>query len=339
MLGPVPAVPRGKRRAVILLSLLIAGVILALGAGELIARTLYRAPWYERLLTEQRYSEDYPYERNADGLRDRDYPSPKPPGRRRVLVLGDSFTFGQGVFDDGAVFPSLIEDQLARSTPLPGVGAIDVLNGGVGGSLTGDWLVLWNRIAPRFDPDVVLIVFFLRDGTRSGSIPDFFGKIRNRIVSSNSRSRLYRHSYLYRTLRDALDRQWISVAYLRAFENAYFGDHDQTSEWRAARRNLMELSESAARRGATVGFVIFPVLVELSEEYPFQAIVDRLEQFAIAADLPVHSLLPDFLGEDAAQLWVSDADQHPNERAHAIAAESLLPFVSQLLVTNEDAHR
>jgi len=47
--------------------------------------------------------------------------------------------------------------------------------------------------------------------------------------------------------------------------------------------------------------------------------------------LPVHDLFADFRGHDAPELWVSALDQHPNEKAHALAAESLLSFVAELL--------
>lgn len=37
------------------------------------------------------------YKTNSKGLRDREYPASKPPGKTRILAIGDSFTFGTGV--------------------------------------------------------------------------------------------------------------------------------------------------------------------------------------------------------------------------------------------------
>ena len=38
-----------------------------------------------------------PVSHNAEGFRDRAYAIPKPPGTYRILVLGDSFTWGVGL--------------------------------------------------------------------------------------------------------------------------------------------------------------------------------------------------------------------------------------------------
>jgi len=34
-------------------------------------------------------------------------------------------------------------------------------------------------------------------------------------------------------------------------------------------------------------------------------------------------------------LWVSSYDQHPNEQAHLIAANSILPFLRELLISSD----
>lgn len=317
--------------------LLLAGSLAtACVIAEVATRVVYKPPWYESLFGEQAKALRSPYEINRHGLRGPDYPPVKGAGERRVLVLGDSFTFGQGVVDGEKVFPRILERRLnePRGT---GQGRVTVLNGGLPGSLTKDWLALWHRHADGFDPDVVLIVFFLRDGTRLGTIPGFFGEIRTTIAERNRRSRLYASSYLYRRYRDLLDRSRISELYVREFRRAYLGDERQTAEWRAAQENVLRLAELARRRGAAVGFVIFPILVELDDGYPFRDLCGLLEAFARTNALPVHSLLPAFLGEKGPELWVSPYDQHPNEKAHAIAAESMLGFLTELLEDRDEA--
>ncbi len=310
------------------LALLLAGTAVALGAAEGVARLLWTSPWWERLIVGQTQHQSHPYRLNAFRLRDEEIVGPKPPGQVRVLVLGDSFTFGTGVADREAVFPQILERELGASGRFPG--GVQVLNGGLPGSLTGDWLRLWNRVAPRFEPDLLLIVFFLRDGTQTESIPEVFGRVRH-IALRNRQSTLYRISHLHRLIRDELDRRAVGRLYTQHFLQAYFGDDAETAEWRRAQANLLRLRDLARERGARAALVVFPVLVELGPDYPFRGICDALEAFARANDLPVHSLLPAFLGREAAELWVSAVDQHPNEQGHAIAAESMLPFVTRLL--------
>lgn len=63
---------------------------------------------------------------NRLGLRGREPDSPKRHGACRLLMLGDSFTMGEGVSDSEA-FPALLERSLAARMPA----GVEVLNAGV----------------------------------------------------------------------------------------------------------------------------------------------------------------------------------------------------------------
>jgi hypothetical protein len=52
--------------------------------------------------------------------------------------------------------------------------------------------------------------------------------------------------------------------------------------------------------------------------------------------VPVLDLLPAFQGRKAKDLWVSPGDHHPNERAHAIAANEIGRFLEELLAPRLD---
>jgi lysophospholipase L1-like esterase len=310
--------------------LLVASTLLALGAAETVARVTYREPWYERLIGEQ-LNTGIRYRLNSAKLRDDEISDPKPAGERRLLILGDSFTFGEGVPDDDAIFPNLLEHRLDDDARAHGIGTVDVLNGGIPGSLTSDWIALWDRVSERYRPDALLVVFFLRDGTRTASIPEFFGKIRDEILNRNHHSVMYTHSYLYRVLRDRMDRRSVGDRYTRTFLDSYFGSEADTAEWRLAQRNLLRLRDRARERSLPMGLVVFPILVELGPNYPFQAICREIAEFARSNGIPVHDLLPAFLGQDGPALWVSAFNQHPNARGHRIAADAMYPFVRGLL--------
>lgn len=316
--------------------LLLGSTLCAFAAAEGAARLLYEEPWYERLVAEQT-RESFRFPTSLNNLRDREYASPKPASHRRVLFLGDSFTVGQGVPRRADIFPEIVERRLNAQLPLPGVERIDVLNGGLGASLTDRWLKVFQRVGDGFEPDVVIAVFFLRDGTETHLLGDFFGPIRDEIALRNRRSFPYRNIYLYRVFRDRRDRAQVAIRYLRVFHDSYFGDESETAEWRRAQENLLRIRDLARQRSALFGLAVFPVLADLDRaDYPFGAICEEVESFARTHDIPVLSLLPAFRGRNGPDLWVSAFDQHPNERAHAIAAESLLPFVRDLLARSEE---
>lgn len=310
------------------LALLGFGLLLGLSLVEGAARLSWTRPWHEQLISEQADPAWKGLVRtNSLGLRGRDVAPAKPAGVERVLVLGDSFTFGSGVLDDAKIFVSRIEARLSAE---PGR-AVEVLNAGKPGSLTGDWVRALRRVGPGFAPDVVLIVFFLRDGTRLTVGERFFQPIRDGIAARNRDSWLYRHLYAWRWLRDRADRQLVSDLYSREIVQAYLGDEVQTAEWTIAKANLRTIRDEALALGARVGLVVFPILAAFGPDYPFREVCDLVEEAGIAAGLPTLDLLPAFRGEDASSLWVSPLDQHPNERGHEIAAEAILPFVRSLL--------
>ena len=316
-------------------ALLAGGSLVGLIVTEFAARTIYERPWYDHLSDEQEHAEMLNYRLNSYGLRGEEFAVPKPAGSRRVYMAGDSFTFGMGVPDVSQVMPSLVESQLNSEIPVEGVEAVEVLNGGMlRGSLPRDWWRKWQQVGEDFDPDVVIIVFFLRDGTNTGSIPAFFGVIRDEITHRNAADPNYGKSYLFRIYRDFQDRKLVASRYTDAFRAAYFGSEQEQNEWLSAQFNVLEIKKAAEARGAAVGFVIYPILVDLGDDYPFHDICDLLLGFAEGHDIPSLNLLDSFRGQHGPDLWVSPYDQHPNERGHAIAAEAITPFVAELLQTS-----
>jgi hypothetical protein len=85
---------------------------------------------------------------NAEGLRDEHYDHARTPGRRRILVLGDSVVWCWGVEHDEC-FTERLERAL-RDT--------DVINTGVPGYSTAQELLFYEREGRRYGADVVLLV-------------------------------------------------------------------------------------------------------------------------------------------------------------------------------------
>jgi hypothetical protein len=97
---------------------------------------------------------DFTYSNNFQGLRgNREY-GPKRPGACRVLLLGDSFTYGFGVNDD-QTFAHLLEQYL-RQHNLPA----EVINAGNPGKGTDYELKVFQTIGVQFHPDLTVLCFF-----------------------------------------------------------------------------------------------------------------------------------------------------------------------------------
>ena len=148
-------------------------VLLALGLGEL----LFRVFWLKQLTIRAGIEHPHfhhrlkPYETyaftsgefnastrtNRFGLRGPDPAIPKPPGIIRILMVGDSFTFGFPVQDE-ETFCALIEQGL-RAQGYP----VEVINGGVSGAApTLHYIALRDQFLD-FEPDLVILWYDLGD--------------------------------------------------------------------------------------------------------------------------------------------------------------------------------
>jgi len=93
---------------------------------------------------------------NREGLRDRDRPYQKPPGVRRVALIGDSMIAAMATEEHNTA-ARLLEELLNA----PGAAARwEVLNFGISGSSTGQELLMYREIAARYDPDIVLCAVY-----------------------------------------------------------------------------------------------------------------------------------------------------------------------------------
>ena len=93
---------------------------------------------------------------NSLGLRGPERGYAKPPGVRRVLLLGDSFVEGYTVREDESVRANL-ERLLAPRGP------IEVLNGGTHGYSTDQELLFFESEGRRYAPDEVVLLFYYND--------------------------------------------------------------------------------------------------------------------------------------------------------------------------------
>lgn len=95
---------------------------------------------------------------NSRGVRDSDEIGPKPPGERRIVILGDSLVLSVQV-DFHQTFGELLEQRLNAEAPA-GV-RYRVINAGVQGYGPVEELLFFRTIARTFEPDVVLTTLFV----------------------------------------------------------------------------------------------------------------------------------------------------------------------------------
>ena len=102
------------------------------------------------------------YRTNGEGLRDREHSYERPPAVLRVLALGDSFTFGEGV-PYGERFTDIAENALD---------GVEIINAGVPGWGIENELVYLELEGVRYRPDWVVVFINFVDTIRPVSRTD-----------------------------------------------------------------------------------------------------------------------------------------------------------------------
>ena len=104
-----------------------------------------------------------PFHTNQWGMRDRDYQLQKAPGTYRIVLLGGSYIMGTGV-SDSQTFDNLVEDRLNQDDKGKPYNKYELLNFGTGGYSELQDLMLMETQAFKFQPDAVFLFANPRDG-------------------------------------------------------------------------------------------------------------------------------------------------------------------------------
>jgi lysophospholipase L1-like esterase len=300
---------------------------------------------------------------NAEGLRDYEYEIPKPSNTIRILIVGDSITYGHSL-PQASSFPKQLEELLRKDSD--GV-RYEVMNFGVGGYNTLQELALYKLKGAKFEPDLVLIGYALNDvltprqvvqrlgkAKRGGAAPGAAPVAKTALPSagpdanpnprpatgppSAPRARqprgapasdrpLYRHSKLISLLIDRLNTTRMPGALRPA--RFFVALYRQPQSWSIVADGFAGFGAIAQESKLPFAVVIFPYLDDL-EPYAYRAIHAKVAREARANGLDVIDLLESFTGHDVERLRLSRRDVHPSHRGHALAAQRIRTYVLEV---------
>jgi lysophospholipase L1-like esterase len=254
------------------------------------------------------------YHLNNYGLRGPDIAPEKPEGVFRIIVLGDSFTFGEGVKWEDTFTYQL--EQILRERVSP---KIEVLNFGTSSWSTSDETTYLEQVGVQFQPDLVLNVYVLNDANYAGGL-DMWENFRAKYEATG----WLKHSYLFSFAYATIAQQMIGRAYSQEMVNSALQDQ---AAWDASFHFLQKGDGIAKGVDAAYAVIIFPFLYQLDENYPFAVLHQKISDFTQSVNIPTLDLLPAFSGQPYAALWAHPSDQHPNEIGHRLAAEAIANFL------------
>jgi lysophospholipase L1-like esterase len=248
---------------------------------------------------------------NSHGLRDREYPVEKAPGVVRVVMSGDSTTFGWGVPIEQTV-AKILERQL-NATAAPGR-RFEVLNAGVGNYDTVQEYTHYLTYDRQFHPDMVVLEYFINDAEP---------------VPAERNPWLLGRSYLLAFTISRFDSMMRFIGRRPNWQEYYAGLYeDGKPGFEHAKKALADFASATRADHAKLLVAILPELHQINISYPFARQHQIIEDVVRAQNVPVMDLI-DGLRDHGPEssLWVTPADDHPNGKANTLIAAQILPWI------------
>ena len=276
---------------------------------DAMTNTLVSTAWYARH-----------YHKNASGLRDNvNYPNALTPGKRRVTFVGDSCTAGFGVKDVEDRFVNRIRrlhpDWEVHAIAKPGLDTsteVEIMH-----NLT---------VSNSYQLDQVVLVYNMND---IGEVmPGWVEGYKQMMADGFRKSWLCQNSYFVNLFyhRWQLRQNSYMQKYFDEVEGAYQGPL-----WEIEKLGLTAFDNMTRIRGGRLLVVTLPYMEAASR---YKSAHDQLDRFWQEKGVPHLDLLATFSNVPPAKLVVNAHDSHPNEYAHALAAEAIDEFLKRQ-ITNQ----
>jgi lysophospholipase L1-like esterase len=298
---------------------------------------IYHPKLMHRLKPNQRaFTHSFPVTTNSHGLRTGEFPLKRNSHTFRILCLGDSLTFGNGVRTQ-ETYPQQLEAMLNSERNLK---RVKVINAGVPAYDTWQEAIYLREYGLQFSPDVVIIGFYVNDITPRPKV------IRNKIDESGFRRKhtvqkvlsfelihLLKRSRVLLLLRDRFrilaDQLNPSFGYRRKLALLNGGSEPLLDQgFQEVNTSFREMADLATNHEFRLLLVIFPMPDQLLGEYPNATYQSKVKEIARRYGIPYIDLKEAFhLSFHGFGSLFTEWDGHPNARAYKITASQIKEYL------------
>lgn len=318
------------------IALLCATIIILLVFVEIIARLTY--PLYANYNTEMwRYAKDLKMPSsnplvshvhrpnteadlygahvriNSEGWRDYEYDTKKGEDTYRILVLGDSITFGWGV-ELNNTFSKIVEKRFNQEQPSDDYRSYEVINTGVGNYNTVMELQSLKEKGMKYDPDLIILGYYINDA-----------EMTHQASSLQFLKRSYFYAFIWDKYQNMKTRYIEGTDYQTFYSNLYQEGFEGKIQ---AENSLRELIAITKENNITLLIIIFPEFHNFVD-YEFNKTTQFVTDIGEEYDVQVLDLLPYYKDHAPESIWVSYEDAHPNALGNYIAADAIYTTLTQ----------
>jgi hypothetical protein len=307
---------------IVLLVLMIEGAVRLV---TFVAPTTSGFPTYSSTLWWKKY-----VHLNREKFRDQEHTVEREANIRRLLVVGDSFAFGQGV--------NRVEDrfgeQLAKKLTERTAESWEAINASIGGTNTLDHIKFIESMQ-AYQPNLVILLYvnndinYLEDKatTPRRDRPYLFQVIRS-AASVNSGLGLgrvdpirilYLNSYLFQEVFVRIRSILYNFSYFEENENEKTNLLKDRAILTEHLSDISRFVSIAAQTGGVVAVVPFDISITVKADY-LHRYTDFVNE-ALSFGISIWPVERAFMGYDFTQLTVNKLDGHPNELANHLLAE------------------
>jgi lysophospholipase L1-like esterase len=239
-------------------------------------------------------------QKNSLGYRDREWTAADVEGKTLVMVVGDSFTEGNGIDNPTDRVSDVLGAHLGANYA--------VLNMGLSGTATVEQLESL-KSHPLRDPDIVIWQYFLNDinysGMKLGLTPDM-PPMPVLARESHLANFLYWRYFVPTSVRATDGTEWTNW-----WEWTYAA-YDNAGIWQVHREELYDMVDYVESINAELIVLVYPDLNQVMRSIPY---VDRVAQAIEERGVPSENIVRLFdaaAGWDQSDLRVSRYDSHPS---------------------------
>lgn len=285
---------------------------------------------------------DIPIHINSLGFRGSEIPKEKNQTETRILVLGDSITWADGLEEEKTWVHQLQNDLVSTNSGT----SYRVINAGVGDIGMKEEVDILSETIGKVHPDHVLLQFYLNDSRPPWGFPNelgYRGFLRHNSVLAETLYReivlrnwikekgIIRGSYWY-SLLNQLDWQHNRDDFLKLVHAAQadWGVAWNKDSWNAIDEQLSRLQTLSKQNNFTVTVVAFPVVYQVKSDFientPQTILKEKVEKLGIN----YYDLLPSLRKESQQELFYDYC--HYNEAGSRIVAQSIAEFLKNKIL-------
>ena len=273
---------------------------------------------------QQAYTHDKAVSTNSIGIRDKEFKNEIPHNTYRVLALGDSQTFGNGL-ESADTWPKQLQLQLNQKSTGKHV---EVINCGLPASDTWQHEIILKRMLETYQADAVVLAFYVNDVVkRFTPIPvqrNAGYELKERLGNILKRSTLL---LTLRTTWSTIKQSWSPGMGFIQQQALLNGDQSPEidARWRQVKQSLQAMKKMSDERDVFFGIAALPRRDQVDGRLPWEAYGDHLGHIAEQLQIPMLVMLPPLQqayktnGKDLFISW----DGHNSKIANNVIAQEI----------------